>query len=190
MESSFWFSGGGFRKAWPAPGLQFGCPGQGYGLSVTNAGGQERRAGQSGLCLQSGQPLTCEALHIVTNVFLAYPRVTATGGGGMGVLAWKHLLWMEDASHLELWQALVCTGSEMELMWCHFGSSITWLSLAKTSRLISPLGGDSGLYQPRFPTLPSTSEMRWRNLRWGVTSSYQILLWATPESGASFGKHS
>lgn len=84
METSFWFSGGGFRKAWPAPGLQFGCPGQGYSLSVTNAGGQERRAGQSRLCLQSGQPLTCEALHIVTNVFLAYPKVTTTGGWGDG----------------------------------------------------------------------------------------------------------
>lgn len=78
----------------------------------------------------------------------------------------------------------------MELMRCHSGSPITWLSLAKTSRLISPLGGDSGLYQPRFPTLPSTSETRWRNLRGGVTSSYRILLWAAPESGASFGKHS
>ena len=84
MENSFWFSGGGFRKAWPAPGLQFRCPGQGYGLSVINARGQEKRAGQNGLCHQSGQPLTCEALHIVTNVFPAYPQSDNYGGSGGG----------------------------------------------------------------------------------------------------------
>lgn len=80
MEISFWFSRGGFGKAHP---LTSGSDAQGKGkVFLWQMLGQERRAGQSRLHLQSGRPLTCQALHIVTNGLPAYPRVTATGGRG------------------------------------------------------------------------------------------------------------
>lgn len=76
MESPVQFSGDRLTKAhtlvsvWNAKG------------KVLQMLGQGRRAGQSRLHLQSGCSLMCVALHIVTNVFPAYPRVTATGQKG------------------------------------------------------------------------------------------------------------
>lgn len=58
-------------------------------------------------------------------------------------------------------------------MRCHFGSTVIWLSLAKTSCTISQFLEDSQPYQLHWVTFLSSREMRLWNLRWGVTSSYQ-----------------
>lgn len=77
---------GGFRKAWPALASSSDAQGKGTVFLLQCWGaGEEGRTKQT--CLQSGQPLTCEALHIVTNVFPSIPQSDNYMGMGMGVLA-------------------------------------------------------------------------------------------------------
>lgn len=96
MESPIRFSGAGCREARPVAW----CPSARPRVRSHRCGcrgvGQDKASFTS-----SGRPLKCVALRVVTNVFPASPRVTATGYRGDSRPGLKIPLCVEAASHLE-----------------------------------------------------------------------------------------